>query len=124
MRSIALALLAASLCSCAAPLAAPVLYPATMEVSFIDPADVAPLKPEVRTEIARGILRLEKRVAELEIDLGAARAAHQIDIDDRNAKMAEIEGLRVWAGLAKGALGFGAAAVVTAAILAVVSALK
>jgi len=124
MHSIAYALLAASLYNCAAPLAAPVLFPATMEVSFIDPRDVDCLAPDVKLELARGLLRAEDAAARCAIDRRRERAVYRVELDDKNSKLAEMEGLRVWSNLAKGSLVVAAIAAAVTVVIVVTQSLK
>lgn len=107
MHSIVYALLVvslASLSSCAAPLAAPELYPATMAVDF-DEHGTDCLSDEVRAEIARGVLRLEDALATCQIERRGA--IEQVDIlqAGREKLEREVADLRAWAAIAKGSIG-------------------
>lgn len=83
--------LVALLSSCAhVPLKAPVLYPATMEVSWIDPHDLDCVAPSVKLEIARGMLRVDDQLARCRIDRKTDQVVSAATISDLNQKIAEL----------------------------------
>lgn len=90
--SIVFALLVVSLSNCAAPLAAPTLYPATMAVQW-DCVD-----QDAREDLVRGVARIEHDSALAVID---ARAAQQAAEARQRQAHLDADSNRAWAWVGK-----------------------
>lgn len=117
--------LAVSLCDCTASIAASSMAaPTPLEVSFVDEHDLDCLAPDVKIELARGMLRADDLVARCQIERNGDRKKFQIVLDAKNEQLAEMQALRVQANLFKFTLGAAVVAAVVAITTTIIGVLK